>query len=272
MEKPLPETIVADPWQPLRQFSPARIALGHAGISLPTRPQLEFQLAHARARDAVHLPLDIPPLLAALEQRGHEVMVLRSAAADRRSYLQRPDLGRRLDNESRRILAARAAQLPGDCDVAFVIADGLSAIAIHDNLLPFLDAVLPRLAREQWACGPIAIVAQGRVAVGDEVGLALRAQMVVILIGERPGLSAPDSLGIYLTYRPAIGTTDAGRNCISNVRRAGLDYEAAAHKLFYLMSEARRRKLSGVALKDEAEASSQRLTAPGRNILVETGG
>lgn len=251
MEKPLPEAVAADPWQPLRRFSPARIALGHAGTSLPTRPQLEFQLAHARARDAVHLPFDIPSLQAAIEQRGYEAMVLHSAAADRRSYLQRPDLGRRLDNESRRILAARAAQPQGECDVAFVIADGLSALAIHDNVLPFLDALLPGLAGEQWVGGPIAIVEQGRVAIGDEVGQVLGAQLVVVLIGERPGLSAPDSLGIYLTYRPAIGTTDAGRNCISNVRREGLAYELAAHKLFYLMREARRRKLSGVALKDE---------------------
>lgn len=265
MEKPFLETVAADPWQPLRQFSQARIALGHAGTSLPTRPQLEFQLAHARARDAVHLALDIPPLRAAMEQRGREVMVLHSAATDRRSYLQRPDLGRRLAADSRRILAARAAQLHGECDVAFVVADGLSAIAVHDNLVPFLDALLPRLAGEHWDCGPIAIVAQGRVAVGDEVGQVLRAQMVVILLGERPGLSAPDSLGIYLTYRPAIGTTDASRNCISNVRRAGLAYEAAAHKLFYLMSEARRRKLSGVALKDEAtgEAASLLKERPG---------
>lgn len=265
MAKPLPATVDADPWQPLRRFSQARIALGHAGTSLPTRPQLEFQIAHARARDAVHLPLEIPPLQAALAQRGCEVMVLHSAAADRRTYLQRPDLGRRLDNESRRILDARAAQLPGECDVAFVIADGLSAIAIHENVLPFLDAMLPRLAGEQWRSGPIMLVEQGRVAIGDEVGQVLSAQMVVILIGERPGLSAPDSLGIYLTYRPAIGTTDASRNCISNVRPAGLGYETAATKLFYLMREARRRKLSGVALKDEAkdEIAAMRAERPG---------
>jgi ethanolamine ammonia-lyase small subunit len=272
MARPLPEPVSADPWQQLRRYSRARIALGHAGTSLPTRPHLEFQLAHARARDAVHLPLEIPPLRAALEQRGHEVLVLHSAAADRRSYLQRPDLGRRLDHDSRRIVDARALRLQGELDVVFVIADGLSAFAIHDNVLPFLDAMLPRLAHAQWLSGPVAIVEQGRVAVGDEVGQVLGAQMVVVLIGERPGLSAPDSLGIYLTYRPAIGTTDASRNCISNVRREGLAYEPAAEKLLYLMSEARRRRLSGIALKDEGAPLPQGPTVPGRNILTETGG
>jgi len=265
------EPVTADLWQQLRQYSRARIALGHAGTSLPTRPHLEFQFAHARARDAVHHRLDAQNLHMAIAQRGHEVMLLHSAAKDRHIYLQRPDLGRRLDDASRQVLDARAAARQGECELAFMIADGLSAIAIQENALPFLDAMLPRLAGEGWLDAPIVVVEQGRVAVGDEVGQVLRARLVVILIGERPGLTAPDSMGIYLTYQPAIGAADASRNCISNVRRDGLSYELAAHKLFYLISEARRRKLTGVALKDEAEVAPQCLTAPGRNILVETG-
>jgi len=265
------EPVTADPWQLLRQYSRARIALGHAGTSVPTVPHLEFQFAHARARDAVHHRLDAQHLYTAITQREHEVMLLHSAAKDRHVYLQRPDLGRRLDDASRQVLDARAAARQGECEIAFVIADGLSAIAIQEHALPFLDAMLPTLAGEGWLDAPIVVVEQGRVAVGDEVGQVLRARLVVILIGERPGLSAPDSMGIYLTYQPAIGTTDASRNCISNVRRDGLSYELAAHKLYYLISEARRRKLTGVALKDDAEVAPQCLTAPGRNILVETG-
>ena len=254
---------VANPWQALRRFTRARIALGRAGTSLPTQPHLEFQLAHARARDAVHHPLAVEPLRKALEQRGREVIALRSAAGDRLIYLQRPDQGRRLDRDSRRRLEERGSK--GGFDAAFVIADGLSAFAIEENAVPFLDAVLAKL--EGWRIAPLAIVEQGRVAVGDEVGEVLGAAMVAILIGERPGLSSPDSMGIYLTYHPRVGTTDAQRNCISNIRREGMSYELAAHKLHYLMSEARRRKLTGVKLKDESEAPRE--IAVGRNFLID---
>ena len=269
MDKPIKAPVIVNPWQKLRQFTQARIALGRAGTSLPTTPHLEFQFAHARARDAVHHQLEIKLLRAALSQRGHEVIVLHSAAADRHIYLQRPDQGRRLDGESRRILEERAERCHGEYDVVFVIADGLSAFAIQENVVPLLDVALPRLAHEGWRVAPLVVAEQGRVAVGDEVGEVLGAQMVAILIGERPGLSSPDSMGIYLTYQPRIGTTDACRNCISNVRRAGMSYELAAHKLFYLMGEARRRKLTGVSLKDEAEALP-RLAAPGSNFLTQT--
>jgi ethanolamine ammonia-lyase small subunit len=265
MDRPKAPT-VANPWQALRRFTRARIALGRAGTSLPTGPHLEFQLAHARARDAVHHPLAIEPLRAALEQRGREVIALRSAAGDRLIYLQRPDQGRRLERDSRRRLEERAGQSKGGFDAAFVIADGLSALAIEENAVPFLDAVLGKL--EGWRIAPLAIVEQGRVAVGDEVGEVLGAAMVAILIGERPGLSSPDSMGIYLTYNPGVGTTDAQRNCISNIRREGLSCGLAAHKLHYLMSEARRRKLTGVKLKDESEA--RRAIAAGKNFLIET--
>jgi ethanolamine ammonia-lyase small subunit len=267
MDRPKNPT-VANPWQALRQFTRARIALGRAGTSLPTGPHLEFQLAHARARDAVHHPLALEPLRKALVQRGREVIVLRSAAGDRLIYLQRPDQGRRLDRDSHRRLEERASQSRGGFDAAFVIADGLSAFAIEENALPFLDAILAKLDRGEWRIAPMTIVEQGRVAVGDEVGEVLDAGMVAILIGERPGLSSPDSMGIYLTYKPRVGTTDAERNCISNIRREGMSCELAAHKLHYLMSEARRRRLTGVELKDESEAP--RAIAAGRNFLIET--
>lgn len=267
MDRPKAPT-VANPWQTLRQLTRARIALGRAGMSLPTQPHLEFQLAHARARDAVHHPLAIEPLRAALEQRGHEVIALRSAAGDRHIYLQRPDQGRQLDRDSHRRLEERASRSKSAFDAAFIIADGLSAFAIEENAVPFLDAVLGKLDREGWRIAPMVIVEQGRVAVGDEVGQILGAGMVAILIGERPGLSSPDSMGIYLTYNPRVGTTDAQRNCISNIRREGMSYELAAHKLHYLMSEARRRKLTGVNLKDESEAP--RAIAAKKNFLIET--
>ncbi len=235
---------------------------------MPTGPHLEFQLAHARARDAVHHPLALEPLRKALVQRGRELIALHSAAGDRLIYLQRPDQGRRLDPESRARLEERAGRSKEGFDAAFVIADGLSASAIEENALPFLDAALGKLDHEGWHIAPMVIVEQGRVAVGDEVGQILNAETVAVLIGERPGLSSPDSMGIYLTYEPRVGTTDARRNCISNIRREGMSYELAAHKLHYLMSEARRRKLTGVKLKDESEAP--RAIAAGKNFLIES--
>jgi len=265
MDKPKAPT-VENPWQILRRFTRARIALGRAGTSLPTRPHLEFQLAHARARDAVHRALAVEPLRKALEQRDREVIALRSAASDRLIYLQRPDQGRRLDRESRARLEERADRTKDGFEAAFVIADGLSAFAIEENAVQFLDAILAKLDREGWLIAPIAIVEQGRVAVGDEVGEILGAGLVAILIGERPGLSSPDSMGVYLTYNPRVGTTDAQRNCISNIRREGLSYELGAHKLHYLMSEARRRGLTGVGLKDESEAP--RAIAVGKNFML----
>jgi len=266
MEKPKTPA-VANPWQALRRFTQARIALGRAGTSLPTGRHLEFQIAHARARDAVHRALAIAPLEAALEERGLESVVLRSAAGDRLIYLQRPDQGRRLERDSREKLEARARGSKEAYDAAFVIADGLSALAIEENALPLLDAALPLFADSGWRIAPIVIVEQGRVAVGDEVGQILGAAMVAILIGERPGLSSPDSMGIYLTYAPMVGTTDAQRNCISNIRREGLSCEAAARKLHYLMGEARRRKLTGVGLKDESQAP-RAIEAKG-NFLID---
>lgn len=255
--KPLRPSVIANPWQTLSQFTPARIALGRTGVSLPTQPQLAFQLAHARARDAVHQLLDVPQLLQDLETaqvaRADTCLVLDSAASDRLQYLQHPDKGRRLDDASRERLRALPQPPEGrGCDIAFVIADGLSALAIAQYAAPLLTAVMRRIAAENWVLAPLTIVRQGRVAVGDEIGELLGARLVVLLIGERPGLSSPDSLGIYLTWMPRVGLTDESRNCISNVRAAGLSPEEAAAKVVYLVSEMRRRQLSGVRLKDDS--------------------
>lgn len=258
--------VVANPWQQLRRFTQARIALGRVGGSVPTQPHLEFQLAHARARDAVHHPLDVDKLKLQLTKRNYKVLALHSAAENRQTYLQRPDLGRRLAPDSRKLLETWSDSSPGGYDLAIVVADGLSAFAIEENAVSFLEVLNAKLNTEKLRVAPLAIVEQGRVAIGDEVGEALHAEIVIVLIGERPGLSSPDSMGIYLTYRPRAGRTDAERNCISNIRREGLSYEVAAHKLHYLIREARSLRLSGVGLKDEADATQE--ISLGRNFLV----
>jgi ethanolamine ammonia-lyase small subunit len=229
----------------LRDYTPARVDLGRAGHSLPTRELLDFQLAHAQARDAVHLALDVNSLVIELNQKNIPSIVLASAAGDRTTYLHRPDLGRQLNPDSRE----RLAKLKSTYDAVFVIADGLSALAVHRHATPLLEATLPNL---DWNLAPLTIVQQARVAVGDEIGEILGARLAVVLIGERPGLSSPDSLGIYLTWNPRPGRTDAERNCISNVRADGLSYTLAAHKLLFLMNESQRLKLSGVQLKESA--------------------
>lgn len=230
----------------LRDFTPARVALGRAGDSLPTHELLDFQLAHARARDAVHARLDVASLMLELAGRDLSCIPVESAAPDRATYLLRPDLGRRLKDSSRDDLAAG----PGnEQDAVFVIADGLSALAIHRHAVPLLDTVLPAL--KDWRLAPVIIAEQGRVALADEIGQLLRARVAVVLIGERPGLSSPDSLGVYMTWDPKPGRVDAERNCISNIRCEGLSYSLAADQLVFLMMEARRRKLSGIALKQD---------------------
>ena len=252
-EKPVLPNDSQNPWLELRRLTPARIALGRTGTSIPTSAQLDFQYAHAQARDAVHLPFDQAGLSAQLAERGRETLLLHSAATDRNSYLQRPDLGRRLDDASAQQLRDYATAHRGGVDVAIVVADGLSSLAVHRHTLPFLQRMEEQTAAEGWSLSPVILVEQGRVAVADEIGELLGAKMVVILIGERPGLSSPDSLGLYFTYGPKVGLTDAARNCISNVRLEGLSYGLAAHRLLYLMREACRRQLSGVSLKDEAQ-------------------
>lgn len=243
------EFLEKDPWQPLRRFTQARIALGRAGVSLPTEPLLAFNLAHAQARDAVHQPLDAQALHEHLRAEGFTSLDVHSAAVDRAHYLRRPDLGRRLSDESRELLERTDADTP---DLVFVIADGLSAIAASKQALPLLTALRPKL--RDWRLAPVVVARQARVALGDEIGQLLRARFVAMLIGERPGLSSPDSLGIYLTYEPRIGRTDAERNCISNVRPEGLDYAGAAHKLHYLLTHGRRLGFTGIRLKDGSDA------------------
>ena len=242
--------VIANPWEALRQFTDARIALGRAGSSLPTRPWLDFQLAHAQARDAVHLPLDVSALSEPLRARFAQVLELHSAAPDRETYLRRPDLGRCLNERSAQQLAQLSVE---PCDIAFVLADGLSATALSANALSFIDALLPMLQRAGLSVGPVSVVSQGRVAVGDPIGELLQAKLVIVLIGERPGLSSPDSLGLYMTFAPRTGRSDAERNCISNIRPAGQQPEEAAHRAFYLVREALRRRLTGVDLKDETQ-------------------
>jgi ethanolamine ammonia-lyase small subunit len=225
----------------LRDFTMARVGLGRAGNGIPTRALLDFQLAHARARDAVHYPFDPGRLLQDIEAEGWRGVRVRSAARDRQEYLRRPDRGRRLDAESK----ARVEALRGAFDVVFVVADGLSALAVERHAMGVLRGVMPRSA---WSVAPVVVAEQARVALGDEIGAAIGASLSVVLIGERPGLSSPDSLGIYLTWGPRVGRTDAERNCISNVRDEGLSAGAAAELLLLLISEARGRQISGVGL------------------------
>lgn len=234
----------------LRAFTPARVALGRSGASVPTRALLDFTLDHARARDAVHAAFDAPGLIADLRALGLVVTEARSRAVDRGDYLRRPDLGRRLDAGSVEALT-RAASAP--CQLAVVIGDGLSAAAVHSHAVALLTCLLPLLAEgDGVAIGQIVVASGARVALGDEIGAILGARMALMLIGERPGLSAPDSLGAYLTFAPQPGRTDAERNCVSNIHHAGLSYDEAAFKIAWLVREGLARQTTGVALKDES--------------------
>ncbi len=251
--------VTSDPWVQLKKFTRARIALGRVGSSLPTCEVLDFGLAHAMARDAVHLALDVGALETAIQAQGFSTIRVHSRAPDRANYLLRPDWGRRLDDNSLIDLKNNSGLNGGlkktksrPIDLLIVVADGLSSLAISRHVLPML-AEIRQLLPTDWQLGPVVIASQARVAIGDEIGQALNARMVAMLIGERPGLSSPDSLGIYLTYQPTLGLSDADRNCISNVRPEGLQYTAAAKKLMWLAGQAMRLKLSGVALKDESD-------------------
>jgi len=232
--------------QPLKAFTPARIGLGRVGSAIPLKAFQEFKLAHAHARDAVYSELDADVLTKDLEQFDLPVLNLHSAAAYREQYLQRPDLGRKLNEES----AEEIKRYNFDCDVAVVIADGLSATAVNNNTITLLQLIVPMLVSANFRLAPIVLVKQGRVAIGDEIAYALGAKLSLILIGERPGLSAADSVGAYLTYAPKPGLTDESRNCVSNIRPQGLNSTAAAKKIFYIIQEAFKSKQTGVGLKD----------------------
>ena len=227
--------VIENPWRGLRELTAARIALGRCGHSLPTRELLAFQLAHARARDAVHCSLDVSSLAL------YPALVLKSAAPDRATYLRRPDLGRLLAQESVQRLTV------GDWDAVLVVTDGLSATAVHRHAAVLIDALMPRL--EGWRIAPICIVEQGRVAIGDDIGERMGARLAVVLIGERPGLSSPDSLGAYLSWAPRVGRTDAERNCVSNIRNGGLEPALAAKRIATFMHAARDQELTGVSLR-----------------------
>ena len=245
---PQPPGKPGDAWAMLRTLTAARIALDRSGASLATAPLLEFRLAHARARDAVNEAIDMPLLAEKLADLKWPILTIDSAAPDRSAYLLRPDLGRTLGPTARQTLLPHA----GVYDLAVVAADGLSARAVERQVPPLLAALAPLLVAGRWSLAPLVLVRQGRVAIGDSIAAVLQASAVVVLIGERPGLSAPDSLGAYLTWRPIPQrTTDADRNCISNIRPEGLGHSDAAFKLAYLLGEMRRREVSGVRLKDE---------------------
>jgi ethanolamine ammonia-lyase small subunit len=239
--------VVQDPWEALRAATAARVALGRTGAALPTAALLAFELDHARARDAVHCALDPAPLAAHGRAAGREVFEVHSRAADRATYLLRPDLGRRLDEASRERLGTATDR---GRDVVFVVADGLSAVGVQDHAMPLVDATLPLL--DGLSIGPLVVALQARVALGDEVGELLDARVVVVVIGERPGLTSPDSVGCYLTFAPRVGRHDAQRNCISNIRPAGLAPALAATRVAWLVRASLRLSLSGVGLKDDS--------------------
>jgi ethanolamine ammonia-lyase small subunit len=243
----------------LARLTPARIALGRSGASLPTSELLCFGLAHAQARDAVHAPFRPDDIAAALLGLGVETLEVESAARSREDYLRRPDWGRRLSPESLAALEARQ----GHFDLALVVADGLSSTAVHQNAAPLVAALLPHLRRQTLTLAPVVIASQARVALGDAAGQALGARMVAVLIGERPGLSSPDSLGAYLTFAPRTGMTDEARNCISNIRPGGLGFAEAAFRLAWLIDQGFRRSLTGVGLKDESDAALEAGAATG---------
>jgi ethanolamine ammonia-lyase small subunit len=242
----------------LRDLTPARVALGRAGASMPTKALLEFTLDHARARDAVHAAFDVPALIAGLGSLGVPAVEVSSQTRNRKDYLRRPDLGRILDPASRDLLAKHAGSL---CRLAIVVGDGLSPTAVDAHAIALVRNLVPRLAADGIEIG-VAVVASGaRVALGDEIGAMLGARMMVMLIGERPGLSAPDSLGAYLTFAPRPGLTDAERNCVSNIHGSGLGYDEAAFRIAWLVREGLAREITGVALKDESGGQmSRRIT------------
>jgi ethanolamine ammonia-lyase small subunit len=239
---------MTDPWIELRRFTQARIALGHTGHAIPTQALLDFQLAHAEARDAVHFPWDIETFAEQVRELGEKVLMLDTPVSSRSEYLRRPDLGRVLTEASRTRLENLKA---GATDVALIVTNGLSSTAVERHGIALLQAIVEGFRARQISIAPVALVANGRVALADDIGSLLAARVAIIVVGERPGLSAADSLGLYLTYAPRPGNTDAERNCISNVRPPeGLGYAAAAAKLLYLTGKALRRGISGVSLKD----------------------
>lgn len=259
-----------DAWHSLKRFTSARIALGSAGMSLPSKAHLEFQLAHALARDAVNIPLNFRQMELALANQGLQSISLKSRAESHREYLQRPDKGRLLNPDSVARIEHAVIEQPSPPDLALIVADGLSSKAIENHASLFFEQLIPRLNEKGYTISPICLVEHGRVAIGDPVSELFSARMAIVIIGERPGLSSPDSMGIYFTYQAKSGKTDAERNCISNIHRNGLNYQQAVEKLLFLACEADRLKFSGVHLKDETPTDPD-LTRqePMKNFLLE---
>ncbi|RSD30127.1 ethanolamine ammonia-lyase subunit EutC [Vibrio pectenicida] len=262
--------VIANPWQTLRQFTSARIALGRAGNSIPTHEMLAFQLDHARARDAVHRVLNIDQIIEELcaqkqiiEHTPDLPIVVNSKASNRLMYLQRPDLGRQLDEISWQKINDYQANTVRSYDLSIVITDGLSSTAIQNHAVHIVNQLVALLSadnKHDWSLAPITIVKQGRVACGDDVGEGYKAKITLILIGERPGLISPDSMGLYITWNPIRGKQDSSRNCISNIRPEGLNYQEACQKAYYLLSESLQRQISGIDLKDRSDdTNSQEL-------------
>ncbi len=234
----------------LRHYTYARIGLGTVGVGIPLPEILAFREAHAAAKDALFAPFEVEGIQGKLQETGISSLVLHSEAADRSTYLQRPDLGRKLSVQSQKDLEG-FNEAGSSYDVAMVVSDGLSARAVNQHATPVVQGLFAKGISAGWSMAPVVFLYQGRVAAGDPIGAILQAKAVLMLIGERPGLSSPDSMGAYLTYQPRIGLTDESRNCVSNIRPEGLPYGAAVEKLFYLLSESLRKKISGVGLKDE---------------------
>lgn len=247
----LPEHNPIEPnsWEFLKKLTSARIALGRAGISLPTKELLAFRLAHAQARDAVYSGIDKEKILAQLSKAGFDFFEIESKSASRNEYLKNPNTGRKLSDDS----LVKLKQLPSSYDLCFIIADGLSATSVNEHAVEVITILFSKLKKLNWSIAPVLVAEQARVALSDEVGSTLKSEIVVMLIGERPGLSAPDSMGAYITYQPEPGLTDERRNCVSNIRPEGLTYHFAAEKLFYLLTEMKTRKISGVQLKDRQD-------------------
>jgi ethanolamine ammonia-lyase small subunit len=251
----------------LRDLTPARVGLGRAGASMPTKALLEFTLDHARARDAVHAAFDVPALISGLGDLGLKPFDVCSGARNRKDYLRRPDLGRTLDPASQLLLASRAGS---SCQLAIIVGDGLSPTAVHAHAVELVRSLIAQLAAERIEIGHAVVASGARVALGDQIGAILGARMIVMLIGERPGLSAPDSLGAYLTFAPRIGLTDAERNCVSNIHGSGLGYDEAAFKIAWLIREALAREVTGVTLKDESGGRQRVITNSSRHDKSKT--
>lgn len=248
------DIIPAENGSPLKQITTARISLGRSGVSLPTNEVLSFKADHAMARDAIYTPMDIETISTSLQQEGIDFICVKSKAADRKEYLLRPDKGRVLHEESVKHLNALEKKKTAIC---ITIADGLSPLAVNLHAVPLLRRLVSLFNEAGLSIAPVCLASQGRVAISDETGALTGAAISIILIGERPGLSSPDSLGVYITYAPAPGTTDERRNCISNIRPGGLDLETAARKIVFLVMAALKLARSGVGLKEGEQVENE---------------